>query len=131
MNKHRDIKFVKMTFRVPKEFRDGFMGMVDDHKTTSCHVFVTTGRALIKGSELGVVDLAAKNPLIIQMQSFFGARPRGHGKYKFYSEKLDPLTGAVRCRYLRHHDWNVGRLGWCRDIKMWVTPDICLTCVKK
>lgn len=82
MKVHKDVEFFRTTVRVPKVLWKQFLGVCEKHKTTTCHVLYTLMKATVKGDETGLVDLAAKNPLIVQMQSFFGARPRGRGKYR-------------------------------------------------
>ncbi len=130
MNKHKDVKLVRISWLVPEETRDKFYAVCAKHKTTTCHVGYTLMKAAIKGDETGMIDLAAKNPLIVNMLSFFNGRPRGRRKWDLAPFVGDRLTQAVTCIYLDHKDWNKGRLGWCRDLKKWVTPDVCTICVK-
>ena len=131
MNKHKDVKLVRVTFLTTEEVRDKVEAVCDRHKTTSCHVYYTFQKALIKGDETGMIDLAAKNPLIINMLSFFGGRPRGHRKWDLSPLLGDRLSKVVMCPHLVHEKWNVGRLGWCTYFKRWVTPRICEACVVK
>lgn len=131
MNRHRDVEFVDVHVRVPKSVADGFKAVYTKHKTTSCHLLYTLMKATIKGDEVGMVDLGAKNPLVVNMMSFFGGRPRGRNKYVLEKVLAGPLSEATDCRWLRHKEWNRGRLGWCRQFRRWVTPARCVSCVSK
>ena len=82
---HNDIEWKDFHVRLPKESVDKFQAVCKKHKTTTCNVILHLMNATVKGDEMGVIDLASSNPLVIQMVSFFGARPRGHGKYDFSS----------------------------------------------
>ena len=131
MKVHRDVKFKDVHVRVPAEIAEGFKAVCKNHKTTTCHVLYTLMKATIKGDKSGMIDLAAKNPLIINMMSFFSAKPRGHGKYVFAAFAADGLSEVTRCPHLIHKDWNFGRLGWCNECHRWVTPEVCLGCMVK
>ena len=131
MNKHRDIEFSDVHVRVPKDVADKFMDVVKKHKTTSCHLVYTLMKATIKGDESGMVDLGAKNPLIVQMNSFFGGAPRGRNKYAVFPIPFGPLEEALRCDYLHQKEWSEGRFGWCSRCGRWVTPNNCLGCVER
>ena len=40
-------------------------------------------RAVLAGEKVGVVNVGAANPLIVTVNEYFLAKPRGHGKYGF------------------------------------------------
>ncbi|MBA7704493.1 hypothetical protein ES703_113305 [subsurface metagenome] len=131
MNSHRDVEFMDVHVRVPKDVGKKFMGVVRKHKTTSCHLIYTVMKAIIKGDETGMVDLAAKNPLIVHMTSIFGGAPRGSRKYDLIPIPYGNLEEALRCDHLRHREFEVGRLGWCSKCGRYVTPSNCLGCVER
>jgi hypothetical protein len=81
MRVHRDVEFVQLKVRVPRDVKDGFLAVCKKHHATACHVIYVLMKATVKGDEVGVLDLSMKNPFIVQMQHYFPARPRGHGKY--------------------------------------------------
>lgn len=128
MKAHKDVEFAQVHVRVPKKVAEAFLAVCKKHKTTSCHLLYTLMKATVKGDEIGVVELGAKNPFMVNVISFFGGRPRGAHKYDLTPLLGDPLSRAVSCENLRHKEWNVGRLGWCRSLKRWVTPLICEGC---
>lgn len=128
MRTHKDVEFTELHVRIPKDVADAFKKVYTKHKTTSCHLLYTLIKATVKGDETGMIDLSAKNPLIVNMVSFFGGRPRGRRKWDLKPLLVDPLSRAVSCENLRHKEWNPGRLGWCRSRKRWVTPLICEGC---
>ena len=131
MRTHQDIEFSQVHVRIPKDVADKFMSICKKHKTTSCHVIYTLMKSMIKGDETGVIDLAAKNPLIVQMISHFGGAPRGAKKYDLIPIPYGHMEKALRCDHLHHREFEVGRLGWCSKCSRMVTPNNCLGCVER
>jgi len=127
MKVHSDVVFREIHWRIPAEVADRFAEVAKKHKTTTCHIGYTFMKAVNKGDETGLVDFAAKNPLIIQMISLFGGKPRGRNKYNLLLA-ADQLSQVVSCSQLIHKDWNEGKLGWCEQNRRWVTVQICQTC---
>ncbi len=131
MRKHRDIEFKQLHVRIPKDVADQFLDMCRRHKTTSCHMIYTLMKMTVKGEKMGVVDLGAKNPVVIQMISNFGGAPRGKKKYELLPIPYGHMEEALRCDHLRHREFEVGRLGWCSKCGRYVTPSNCLGCVER
>lgn len=130
MRKHRDVEFEDFHIRIPKEVKDAYMKLCKKHKTTSCHLTYTFMKMVIQGEKMGVVDLGAKNPLVIQMISNFRGAPRGRNKYRLPAGPWDPLSRALFCGHLHHRDDFQGKIGWCSRCGRYVTPTICQGCVE-
>lgn len=93
MRVHRDVKWKRLTVRLPAELVDRFYKVVRDHKTTTCAVVHSLVQAVVKGEELGVFKLSSSNPSYVVIQEFFNARPRGHGKYDLSG--LEPVVAEA------------------------------------
>lgn len=81
MNKHKDVEFKDFHVRLPKAEVESFEKVCERHKTTTCSLIFALMQAAVKGEETGIVDVSTANPLIVQVNHFFAALPRGHGKY--------------------------------------------------
>lgn len=114
--------------QLPAKLIDEFKDMCFRHNTTTCSLLRVLIDAYLTADKLGHGEVTTGNPLSVVVNEFFGARPRGHGKYNLGELAADPLTAVARCAHLCHRDSNPGRLGWCTDIKRWVTPEICAGC---
>lgn len=56
--------------------------------------------AAVLGDKMGVVKLSGPNPFVVQMQEFFMAKPRGHGKYDFGAlQGFEPANPRVFCAF--------------------------------
>lgn len=130
MRVHKDVEFEDFHVRIVKDVKDDFMALCKKHKTTSCHLIYALMKMAVQGEKMGVVDLGAKNPLIIQMISNFQGAPRGRNKYQLPAGPWDPLSRALFCAHLSQKEWSPGHLGWCRRVGRWVTPTICQGCVE-
>lgn len=131
MKKHKDIEFSQVHVRIPKDVADKFMDVCKRHKTTSCHLIYTLMKMTVKGEKMGVVDLGAKNPVIVQLISNFGGAPRGKNKYLLPILPFGPLEDALRCDHLHQKEWAEGRFGWCSACGRWVTPANCVSCIER
>jgi len=121
---------------------DEFKALCKVHGLTTCHLFNTFMDAMNQAFKRGAKvewdpiteNLRAQmgsNPININLIQNFRARPRGHGKYDLAGLAADPLTVVAQCSHLVHKDWVSGRLGWCTDVKRWVTLEMCAGCVRK
>ena len=121
-----------------------FKAFCKKHGLTTCHVINMVVTALpmvdqagvhfeVKDGKINISGTQGTNPLVFNfdIHEYFGSRPRGHGKYDLAELAADPLTAVVQCSHLVHKDWVSGRLGWCSDVKRWVTPELCAGCVRK
>jgi hypothetical protein len=129
MRVHRDVKFKRVTVRLPAELVDRFYDVVRKHKTTSCSVLHGLITAVVQGEELGVVKLQGPNPFIVQLNSYFGARPRGHGKYDFgLGLGPEPRAPGVLCLFMDGVD---GDQVFCQKRGgLWLPLSVCSTCPK-
>ena len=128
---HGDVDWRQFHVRLPAELVERFQAVCKKHKTTTCGLIHSLMVACVVGDEKGDVQIGASNPLTINLVEAFNALPRGHGKYDLSALAVDPLTAVARCPHLDHRDWVSGRLGWCRDVKRWVTLELCAGCVRR
>jgi len=90
---HGDVVWENFTVRLPKWLCDRFRRVCREHNTTTCQVVFTLLKAFVEGAERGLVSLAAPNPVVINVVSLFGGRPRGRRKWDF-SGLVDVLEGG-------------------------------------
>jgi len=128
MRVHRDVKWKYLRVRLPAELVDKFYEVVKKHKTTTCSLIHHLVLATVKGDEMGVIDLAAKNPITIQLQSFYAARPKAPGKYAFPLEfKPAGQFEVPRCDLLQSVSVGTGEV-YCGGAGTWVSPEKCRKC---
>ena len=127
MNKHPDVEFVRLSVRLPREKVEKFKEFCRRHKTTTCALVNALLTAVEKGDELGVVDLAASNPVIVQLQEFYASRPRGHGKYDVSHNVAEyGVTPQVYCVFCGGFS---GSLVFCQRYgSNWLPSARCVEC---
>ena len=85
--------------------------------------------AAVLGDEHGVIKLDGPNPFVVQMQSFFASRPRGHGKYDVASAVgFEPTIPQVLCVYL--DGFSGGKIFCQRYGAAWLSASKCDGCSK-
>jgi hypothetical protein len=129
MRVHRGVEVGDLHVRLPKAKIEEFLAFCRRHNASSCHMVLSMIDAYIEGDKRGLIQVGSPNPAIVHLMQIFPGRARGHNKYELDLVVQDPLSGVLRCPRLDHRDTVPGRLGWCRDVKRWVTPDQCLSCV--
>lgn len=98
LKRHRDLEWVNLTIRVPKAMAERFKAACKSHNTTTCLVISSIIEAVLKGQDMGVVDLArlvGPNPLVVTMHEYFMGRPRGHYRVPVSGELFPSPRG--RC----------------------------------
>jgi len=128
MRVHKDVEFVKTSFRLPKDLAERFVEVCHRHHTTACHVIYTLIQAFVEGEKRGLVDISTKNPVIVYMHQYFAARPRGHGKYALPPgfEPGGPFE-VPRCGYVQSVSLSAGEV-FCSRAGTWVRPEVCRGC---
>ncbi|MEM2174374.1 MAG: hypothetical protein ABIM21_00430 [candidate division WOR-3 bacterium] len=66
--------------KIPKSICVKFKELCKKHNTTTCHVIMTLMQACIKGEEIGVINLASPNPILINITHNFLGVPRSRYK---------------------------------------------------
>jgi hypothetical protein len=129
MRVHKDADLVVFNVKLPRELVVAFKDLCERHHTTTCHLVATFMRAALAGDKTGLVNIGAANPLIVTVQSFFGAKPRGHGKYDVAA--ATPFAGSnppVLCLYMDGVD---GDQVFCQKRGgLWLPLSVCSTCPK-
>lgn len=117
MNRHKDVEFENFTVRLPKDICRRFREVCRKRNTTTCHVIYSVLTSIVEGEKLGVVNIATHNPLVINLNTFIAAKPRGHGKYDFSDFEGIPLEPkCVLCgapaiaEGVQYNGW---RFGYC------------------
>lgn len=129
MKVHKKEGYIRTSIIAQKERWAAFQEVCKKHKTTACHLLGALIDACVKGEKEGLVNIGSSNPVVIQVNHFFSGVPRSPFKGLRNPDLApDPLTRVVRCNALVHKNWNVGRLGWCKNVDRWVTPEVCLGC---
>jgi len=128
MRVHRDVEFVKTSFRLPRDLAERFVEVCHKHHTTACHVVYTLIQAFVEGEKRGLVDISTKNPVIVHMHQYFAARPRGHGKYAFPPGFLpSTVINIPRCGHVQSVCSRTGEV-YCGGAGTWVSPEKCRKC---
>lgn len=140
MRWHDSGSYTRTSFSVEKTTWTDFMAMCDKHGTTACAVLRGLIQVTVAGEKQGVVAIPSQNPINIQLVDVRLGAPRGRyshvdlGRALHQLESEDfagkELTDVVSCDKLSHHDDVSGRIGFCRSRQRWVTPEICLSCVR-
>jgi len=128
MRVHRDVEFVRTSFRFPKELWDRFVEVCAKHKATQCSVIHGLIQAVVQGEKLGVVKLNSSNPMYVVMQNFYAARPKAPGKYAFPAEFLPSKPFDIpRCGHVQSVCSRTGEV-YCGGAGTWVSIEKCRKC---
>jgi hypothetical protein len=129
MGHHKDVEFAQFNVRLPKERRDWVVNYCKRHNTTTCHLLLAFCSFLEEGEKHGNIILGSPNPTFFVLQEYFGAKPRGHGKYDVAAATPYSVTSdRILCLYLDGVD---GDQVFCqRRGGLWVPVAFCSSCPK-
>jgi hypothetical protein len=108
----------EVTFLAPLDLYDRFKSICKAHGLTTCHMLNTFMAMCVEAFRRGAVLTVdarthemrmegGSNPMVFNINQYFGSRPRGHNKYAFASA-LEPAVGSS------------SKCGFCSDAPRYV-----------
>jgi hypothetical protein len=91
---HRNEGYMPTSFYAKKEPWADFKTMCRKHNSTTCQVLNSLIEACLTGEKQGLVNLAAKNPIVINVSHHFLGMPRSRVKVPVSRPEYDRLGGV-------------------------------------
>ena len=135
MKVHKGEGYKRTTIIVVKDEWDRFDKICTDRKTTSCMALRDIIKAVLAGEKQGIVTIATRNPLIVQLNHIVLGAPRGRYSHFDGRALIDALVDPALQRWPPNCDhvdkffpWKSGREIGCLEQREVVKLKECWVC---
>ena len=133
MKVHKHQGYMRTSIIVMKDEWKEFNKFCDDRKTSSCMVLRDVIKAMLAGEKQGIVTIATRNPLIVQLNHVVMGAPRGRYSHFEGRSMLERLEDPKNKKYPpscpeTNSYWESDRSIGCLKIKERVSVKECWEC---